>query len=54
MNPGLNDSLYYDSPEHFFGIVLTCIFYFVCAWVPVRLISWLASGFFSDWKSISK
>jgi hypothetical protein len=48
MNPGLYDNLYYDSPEHFVGIVLTCLLYFLCAWVPIRVIAWIVSGFLSD------
>lgn len=54
MNPGVYDNLYYDTPAHFLGITLMCLFYFLGAWILVRLIAWIAAGFISDWTKNSK
>jgi hypothetical protein len=43
---------YMHPPEGQWGfwasVALLCSFYFLCAWVPIRIVAWIVSGFVSD------
>jgi len=30
------------------SVILLCLFYLLCAWVPIRIVAWIISGFVSD------
>lgn len=44
---------YWDGWIDFAFMILGCLFYFLCAWVPIRLVAWITSGFLSDFRKSS-
>lgn len=34
--------------EHILSVFFVGLFWFLCTWVPIRLVAWIASGFKAD------
>jgi hypothetical protein len=39
---------YFSEWSEFLGIVITCLFYFLTAWLVIRAVAWVVAGFITD------